>query len=383
MPVKTEATKEKSISEVFDLLEGLKAVGEATVEKKAELETEVIKSPEPPREMVEAFEPDFVDGYEWKTFGGKPCSFERLWKAFQRRENILLVGPSGCGKSTIAFALMDRANAEVRAANRKIMAENLVKLKAGTPLEELNYEWVSLIRKLNHYSCHEATRSEDLVGALSIVVDELGNRTPMRVDGALKEAWTEGNTFICEEYDLALPGVWGETHQFLDGRTKETMIYINGPEKIYKDDAFGAIFTGNTKGRGENQAEFADTKPMNTAFLNRMTFVVEVGWLKTSVEIGLINKVTGLRKDVCKKMVLAAKQAREAHSEGTVDCAITTRDLKSWARECVDNQEDWGNPSDRDAYWKEVAIPSAYPTVFARIADPNTVKMFERYLSIR
>ena len=382
MPVKVKE-KEKSISEVFELLEGLKSVGEATVETKAEMETEIIRSPEPPRNMIEAWEKDFVDGYEWKTFGGKPCSYERLWKAFNRKENILLCGPSGCGKSTIAFALMDRANEEARAKNRAIMAENFAKLKAGVSEEDLEYKWVSLERKLNHYSCHEATRSEDLVGALTIIFDELGNRTPFRVDGALKEAWTEGNTFICEEYDLALPGVWGETHQFLDGRTKETMIYINGPEKIYKSKNFGALFTGNTKGRGENQAEFADTKPMNTAFMNRMTFVVEVGWLKPEVEIGLIHKTTGLRGDVCKKMVLAAKQSRDAHAEGTADCAITTRDLKSWARECVDNEAEWGNPTDRDKYWNDVAVPSAYPTVFARIDDPNTVEMFERYLSLR
>lgn len=368
----------KPTTDVFKLLDKLQSVGADTIGK---LEEEAIHEIEPERSLLHPWEPDFLEGYEIKSPGGCVFTIQDIWDAYAAGENILLTGPSGCGKSSLAFHLLDKANQKVREQNRKILQENVKQMKAGKNKEDLQ-PYHPLPYNIAHYSCHEATRSEELIGTVTVQVKPDGSRVPVIVRGAVTDAWTQGKTLILEEMDLAAPGVWGETHQFFDGRTKETTIYVNGPERIHKHDRFRVIATANTLGRGENQIEFAGTQMLNTAFLNRFTYIVKLSWLPREKEIQLLHEKTGIRKEIAGKMVQAASQSRSAHDEGVSDASIGTRDLLSWSRECR-RQEKRKSPADVARYWSHIAVPAAYPTFLSRITDSNTLDSFERFLSLR
>jgi MoxR-like ATPase len=365
-------------AEVFKLLDSLTKVGTVTT---TEIDAQAF---EPESNLVNRWEPEFQDGYEFETSSGNKLTLKQIWDAYVAGEQIMFVGPSGCGKSTIAFHLLDEANEIIREKNRKLHMENLSLAKAGR--KEFK-PYIPLPYELSHYSCHEATRSEELMGTVKLKIRDDGSREAIIVRGAVTEAWTKGKTLILEEMDFAPPGVWGETHQFFDMRTKETEIYINGPERIKKNNRFRVMATANTLGQGENQIEFAGTQVLNRAFLNRFTYVVKVSWLPREQEARLIYVKTALRQDIVYKLVDAAKQARDAYDAGTCDTVISTRELLAWARECVREAKRHGEEDAKKmnagVFWKEVVLPSAYPTFLNRIVDQNTRDMFEKYLSIR
>jgi len=369
----SETTKS---SEVFKLLAELSKSGTAPSDE--------TQCAEPESTLVQRWEPEFQDGYKFETVSGKYLTKKQIWDAYVSGEQILFVGPSGCGKSTLAFHLLDEANEPIRERNRKIYAENLAIAKGGRkefkPYADLPYQ-------LSHYSCHEATRSEELIGTVRVKVNADGSREAITLRGAVTDAWTAGKTLILEEMDFAPPGVWGETHQFFDMRTNDTEVFINGPERIKKNKRFRVMATANTMGQGENQIEFAGTQVLNRAFLNRFTYVVKISWLPKESEVKLIFVKTGLRQDIIQKMVDAATQSRAAYDAQTSDTTISTRELLAWSRECVRESARHGADDAKKmvtpVFWKEIVLPSAYPTFLNRIVDQNTRDMFEKYLSIR
>lgn len=358
------------VSEVFELMQALSKMGTECV-----LETEKVSAENAPHSLLHPWEPDFVEGYNFKC-GNHSISLSQLWDAYVAGENILLTGPSGAGKSTIAFHLLDKANEKVRAANRETYAQNQ-KNSESKPYLPLPYP-------LAHFSCTKQTRVEQLEGSLTFKMNDDGSREPLIVLGAVTDSWTNGKTLVLEEVDMPLPGVWAAAHQYFDGRTQETCVYINGPKTITKNKRFRVIATSNTLGRGENQTDFAGTEIQNTAFLNRFTYVVHVDYLPMDEELKLIRRRTDLRADVTTMMLSSAVQSRNAHKDNAVDMAITTRDVLSWARECKRNEKRLSTPvTDKSDYWREVVIPSAYPTFLNRVVDQNTREMFDTYLSIR
>ena len=279
---------------------------------------------------------------------------------------------------------MDKANETVRVNNRKIYQKNIRLLgKAGEDETELE-PYQDLPYKIAHLSCHEGTRSEHLIGTVTVMIDKDGSRVPIRVLGAVTDAWINGKTLIIEEMDFAPPGVWGEAHQFFDGRTKETTIYVNGPEKIRKGNSFRVIATANTLGAGENQIAFSGTQVLNSAFMNRFTYIVYVDYLERDDEIQLIRNKTNVNENLCTAMVDAAIQTRKSMSEGATNVCITTRDLLSWGRECIRAINRRGSePAEIRMVWNEIAVPASYPTFLHRIADEATRTAFGTYVGLR
>ena len=326
-------------------------------------------------------EPDFVDGYKLKLPNGSHVSLQEVWEAYMAGENILLQGPSGSGKSTIVFHLIDKANHNIREKNQEILRKNLDLISRG---KDPVCKYLRIPYEVAHFSCHEATRSESLIGSLTLKVNKDGSREPIVVYGAVTDAWVNGKTLVLEEMDFAPPGVWGEAHQFFDGRTQETTVYINGPEKIRKSSRFRVLATANTLGAGENQIEYSGTQVLNKAFMNRFSYIVNVGYMERDAECGLVKEKTGLGIEAIEGMVDAATRCREAHAAGTFDAVITTRDILSWARECVRAEKRMLTiPKDRHQYWQKVVLPSAGPTFMTRIADSGTLDVMSTYLQLR
>ena len=380
------STDTKSVFELLNSLRsGIAKVEEAVkaddVAGPATVAAVVMAEPEP--SLIHPLEPNFQEGYEIKTPSGHVITMTDVWNAYVAGENILIVGPTGCGKSSLAFHMLDKANEVTRVANRKVYNENLTLAKAGKELKlyhALPYEHV-------HFSCHEGTRSESLIGTVKVRINDKGDREALVVYGSVVEAWTKGRTLILEEMDFAPAGVWGETHQFFDGRTTETDIFVNGQERITKKNRFRVIATANTLGRGENQMEYAGTQLLNTAFLNRFTYIVKLGWLPATAESKLLQSKAGIISTVADKLIAAATQSRAAYEAQTCDICISTRDLLSWSRECARGElkigKDIAKKLSMADYWNKIVVPAAYPTFLSRIVDKATLTAFNTYLTLR
>lgn len=335
---------------------------------------EQISAVEPASELLNRTEPDFILGYDVDT--------DALWDAYVRGENILIVGPSGTGKSSLAYHLLDNANEGVRKRNRTNYDKNLALIKKGVKEEDL-LQYKPIPYPVSYLGCGVGTRTESVIGTLKFRATESG-REPYTVLGAVTEAWTTGKTLIIDEIDFASPDTWGELHQFFDGRTKETTVYINGPETIRKNPKFRVIATANTFGNGENQIDFAGTQILNSAFLNRFTYKIELNYLKPEKEVEAITtKYSAAWKEAVEKMVEAANRIREAKQSGTLTRAITTRDLLSWTRECIAKEKRLIKQSPRQSlryYWDNVVVPSAGPSYLT--GNPDS-EVLGTYLELR
>lgn len=368
-------------ADVFKLLQEMKTVDAKTVKAHTAAQLERISAEvEPPAELIHDWEPGYVDEYKYTTYSGKAITKRELWDAYISGENIRLVGPSGCGKSALAFHILDKANKSVREKNKKILAENVQrKLKDGEKAKLEDY--LSLPYPVVHYNCSEGTREAHLIGDVTIIFNDKGERKPVVVPGCFTKAWTKGASLIFEEDDLAPPSVLGAVHPFIDGRTKTTDVFLNGPTTLNKNDRFRIIATSNTLGTGEGSVEFAGTQIQNTAYLNRFTYVVKSTWLPPAHEIDLIVNKTGVSKNLVEKMVSACENIRKEYEEQRIQNVITTRDLLSWARETKREEKRVGTKP-FDTAWREIAIPAMFPTFLNRISDPASREVIERYLSI-
>lgn len=338
----------------------------------------------PSPELIEPWEPLFIEGVS-KNIDGSNVTLSMIEAAFDAGENIHLVGPSGCGKTTIARAILDRKNAKTRAINKEIWTRNkeILKVRPGTTVEDLE-EYQELPFPMSHYSCHSGTRSEELIGSVTLKFDENGNRIPVEVPGAVTRAWEGGETLILEEFDIAPPGVLGELHAFLDGSTKMTTVYINGPRDIHKSPDFRCIATSNTRGAGEGAIEFAGTQPLNGAFMNRFNYTICVSWLPEAEEAKLIRSKTGLSNSSVEKMVRVANKVRAGYEAEQLDRPISTRNLLAWAREVKRGSlrvSGASTLSERD-FWKAVVIPAAAPSILNGMADVSSREAVSGFLSM-
>lgn len=371
------ATTDKA-REVFKLLADIKGIG---TKSEAEVDTSTVKAIQPPRHLIEPFEPSFIDGYELKDPTGHKLTLRAIYEAHVAGENIAATGPTGSGKSSLMFHLLDISNESRRTLNRKIYAENKKRLSEGAKLEDLE-PYKELVYTPEHLSCHAETRSAEIIGDIDLVYDDDGNRHPVVRWGHVVKAWTEGKILIAEEIDMPDPGIWAGTHELFDGRTEETDIFLNGVQHIKKHPRFKLLATMNTLLKGENQDEYAGTQVQNTAWINRFGFTVILDYMRPEAELSLIQIKTGLDAGTATKMVTAADKSRESYKEGVVEAPITTRDILAWSREVKRCAARYViKPDDKD-YWARVVVPSAYWTFISRQPDEATRNMYSTFLSL-
>lgn len=320
---------------------------------------------DPPPSLLYRVEPNFVMGYDIDT--------EALWDAYVRGENIMVVGPSGTGKSSLAYHLLDNANEGTRKKNRETYEKNLKILEKGGEEKDL-LPYKPIPYETSYLGCGSGTRVEQVIGTLKFKATENG-REPYTVLGAVVDAWVNGKTLIIDEMDFASPDTWGELHQFFDGRTQVTTIYINGPEVIRKNPKFRVIATANTFGQGENQMDFAGTQLLNSAFLNRFTYKVELDYLQSDKEADAIMcNYSAAWKSIVIEMVRVAGKVRRDKASGILTRTISTRDLLAWTRECLDREKRLKlTRTSTPDYWHDVVIPSALPTFLTGNPDASVV----------
>jgi MoxR-like ATPase len=320
-------------------------------------------------DLVYGYEPDYIEGCEIKC-GKHTIDTDDIAKAILRNENCLFVGETGTGKSTLASKLLDDLNRETLEENRKIHERNIPLIEACVPAGKLEkYHPLKYTRVL--YNGHVGTRTEHMVGTIDIQYDEQGNRRAVRVPGFLSHSFTTPRCkLIWDEMDFTLPEVLGEAHAYLDGRSNSIDVFLNGPWHLTKQKDFSVIATANTVGAGENQMDYSGTNVLNRAFLNRFGFVIYLDYLPSDKEVDLIvKKVTGFDISIAEQMVTVANRTRAAKKNESVEYALSTRDLVSWARACKDDPQQNLLLS---AYWEKVAMKYAYTSFFNRMPDESS-----------
>jgi MoxR-like ATPase len=331
-------------------------------------------------ELVQGYEPEFIDGYKLRN-GSFTITVDEVEKAVKRNENVLLIGHTGTGKSVLASHVIDEMNKEILLENRNIHGRNLPLISAGVPANKLEmYHDLNIKRIL--YNGHVGTRTEHMVGTIDVQYDENGNRHVVRVPGFLTYPYiTPKCKLIWDEMDFTLPEVLGESHVYLDGRTNQVDVFLNGRWSLNRQKDFSVIATANTTGNGENQSEYAGTNCLSKAFLNRFNFVVHLDYLPHDDEVRLLRKKNNFRKDIADAMVKAANNMREAKANGAVDYALSTRDLLAWVRACKDDDQHEKTSSKND-YWNNIARKYIYTSFLNRIDDEAIREAYDIYLSL-
>lgn len=349
---------------------------EAIVAAELREEKQAIQTALPSPTLIKLYRPNFVNGYDIDTAS--------VMDAVKTGMNVLAVGDKGGGKSSFMFHIADELNEPTRVKNREIYARNIKLLDKGKSEADLE-PYLALPYPVAHLGCGSGTRVESLIGTLKFRATESG-REPYTIYGAVVDAWVNGKLLIIDELDMATPDVWGELHQFFDGTTEETTIYINGPEVIRKNPRFRVLATANTFGLGEDQMGFAGTQLLNGALLDRFGYKFKFPYLKPDKEVeAIMNNYPDSYKEAVDKMVLAANKVREAKISGTITETLSTRKLMAWVSECNAREKRFrasgANPrSSLHGYWASVVVPAAEPTFLCGNPDATVART---YLELR
>jgi len=369
------APKTNSLVEALKALQDIPEESIVTAAMREDRKTVVAAIPSPT--LINRYKPDFVIGNE--------VNVRSILDALINSQNILAVGDKGGGKSSFMFYLVDELNEPTRVLNRKIYDNNVKLIKAGKSEADLK-PYFELPYPIAHLGCGSGTRIDSLIGTVALKTTAVG-REVITIYGAVVDAWVNGKILIIDELDMASPDVWGELHQFFDGETNETSIYINGPEVIRKNPKFRVLATANTFGHGEDQMGFAGTQLLNGALLDRFHYKVKFPYLNPDNEIiAILKKYPKARKDAIEKMVLAAGRIRAAKVSGVLTETLSTRKLLAWTCECVARDtrmksEGIGvKPFTLQEYWDKIVVPAAEPTYLCGNPDETTVRT---YLELR
>jgi len=372
------------IANACDLLDKLSRVSAGDIEKAAKAEEDrLIHTVEPDDGLVTPMEPDFVTGHLNVKAGGRPVAFEALYDAYVDGEIIYLAGPTGGGKTTIARALVDRANKARYEHNRKAFERNVALAKAKAPKDQFEpYKHLEYVLKT--VQGHEEARTAEMVGDTGLVYDEKGNRQVVAMLGAALEAAVKGYTLLVDEADAIPAGVMAQCHGLFDKRVRSMSFWLNGRQDYTKHPRFRVIFTANTKGYGENAAEYAHVQTQSRAMLNRVSYIVDVGYMLPGSETALLKKRVPEVPDVAvQKMVECANRLRAAYMGGSLDLVVSTRDIESWAREVRRAIKRGAKGSSDSDLWNRVVVPAAGPTICSKAADEGTAAAVNKELSWR
>ncbi len=205
-------------------------------------------------------------------------------------EFTLLTGPTGAGKTSIIEQACARLNLPVY--------------------------------RVNHNS--ELTVA-DIVGQWVLRGKEM-----LWQDGFLTKAMREGAVYICDEWDVADPGVAMTYQAVLEGKP---LTITETAEVIEPNEKFRFFATSNTLGQGDGSSLYNGTQPQNFAQLDRMTMVEFVNYPTRAQEKKIIENKTGLSdKEALDKITRFAKLIRDAFIKEEIMVTMSTRTVVNIVR---------------------------------------------------
>lgn len=164
----------------------------------------------------------------------------------------------------------------------------------------------------------------EAVNLYGMTVPEAGGSVAWQ-DGALTAAMRRAGTIILlDEPTLSPPGMLHSLQTVLDTRrvTLETGEVVEAAKGVV------FIIADNTAGHGDETGEYHGTGPMNAAFLDRSSIMIEMGYLAKGKEISLVETRTGIPAEAAAAIVSYAGLTRQRGH----DCAgLSPRRLFAWA----------------------------------------------------
>lgn len=169
------------------------------------------------------------------------------------------------------------------------------------------------------------TDEDDLLGGFRLV-----NGDTVWQDGPIVEAMVRGAVLLLDEIDLASNKIMC-LQSVLEGKG----IYLKKLNRFVKPaKGFTVFATANTKGKGNDEGQFAGTNVLNEAFLDRFPVTLYQDYPTKAQENKILRKIledAGTFDDDTKlfstKLVEWAQGIRKVYEEGGTDEIITTRRL--------------------------------------------------------
>lgn len=202
--------------------------------------------------------------------------------------------------------------------------------------------------------------------------------SPNVIEGSL--GWTKGMAemaaeiggFLCVDEVSAAPAGINLAMQWMLERDGKILLE-NKPEQsgerlIVPKSTFFVLCTDNTQLQGDTTGKYAGTQVQNEAFIDRMQFVMAMGYMKTEDEVNmLLGYYPKLKKGVAGKMVALATQVRNMYDQRKLGLTISPRGLIEWADESLDT----GNVSESFRY-----------TVFDKYTDADKSAVNDLFMRV-
>lgn len=220
-----------------------------------------------------------------------------LW-GLTTNKKMWLSGHTGTGKSTLVKEIAARLN---------------------WPMLRVNFD-------------SEITRM-DLIGRDTLFNDG-GTTTSKFVDGILPQAMVAPYILLCDEMDFVRPDVAYVMQRALED--EGLCIAEDGGRMIVPHEMFRIIATGNTQGQGDDSGIYQGARAQSTAFLDRFTVWLDIGYLPRSKEQGLIKKkVPILEDDILEDIMNYVTEHRKAFVEGRIIQPLSPRGIIALAEGCA------------------------------------------------
>jgi len=370
---------------VVDMLDKLSKVDADKVNAHAKAEeAKLIRTIEPAPELITPLIPDFVeDGLDIKG-GTVPVPVVNVWEMIVDNRIPLFTGPTGCGKTVLAKAFVDWCNKSTYAHNLRAFEKNKDLVKHGVTDKDKYQAYRELVYQPRMLQGTGQAPTESIIGTTKFKYTG-GQRDVVTVFGAVLGAAVNGHILIVDEAFSIPADVIVECHGLFDPKVKEVSFWINGEETHKKHDRYRVIFTANTRGRGENIAEYAHEQIQSLALMNRIHYVLEVGYMSPDSELMLLKgRVSGVPDTILAKMIEAANKVRELYKARTIDLVMSTREIEAWADEVRRSMKrDKKGAANDEEIWHRHVVPAAGPAIIGKTADPATAVAVSQEFSWR
>ena len=177
-------------------------------------------------------------------------------------------------------------------------------------------------------------RSE-MVGRMQLDGDGKGGTVSRWLPGILEIATSRGYIMLCDELDAGHPNALYTLQPILE--YKGLTLLEDGGRVVNRGCMARTAATGNTAGNGDPSGLYPACRILSAATLDRFTTFINVPYMTTDEEAGLIRSaVPGLKAALVNKMVKFGAELRQAFITQQTPISYSPRRSVAFAREVSD-----------------------------------------------
>jgi cobaltochelatase CobS len=222
-------------------------------------------------------------------------------------------------------------------------------------------------RAFERFQMHKLAGVDDFLGAVGIK----GGDTVFQPGPILRAFTTPGTICLIDEPATGSPAVMA----VLNGLLEPGQPRISHGEKVYTR-ALGTLFFGadNSNGQGDTGGRFAGVQTMNTATMDRFSFVVPLTYLDPADEAAALVLHTGCSQKMADHVIQAFTMARAKVETGDLIDPPTFRQAIAFTQACsvLPPSEAWRvTIAARQPMESQVALAAIYSAAIDEITITN------------